>query len=66
MTRFMFAIAVAGLVFAALPATSQAAPIAPMSSAVTADHSAQITQVRWWRRWHRHCWRGRWGRVHCW
>jgi hypothetical protein len=56
----MFAMAVAGLVFAAVSGTSQAAPIAPLSSGVTTD-SGQVTKV-WY---HRHCWIGRWGHRHC-
>jgi hypothetical protein len=26
--------------------------------------SAQI-QKAWWHHYHRHCWRGRWGHLHC-
>jgi ABC-type glycerol-3-phosphate transport system substrate-binding protein len=68
MTRTFFAMAVAGLLLAAVSGTSQAAPIAPLPAAAAADHSG-VTQVywhRWHRGWHRRCWRGRWGRVHCW
>ncbi len=75
MTRTVFAIAVAGLLTAAVSGMSQAAPIAPLSAAVTADQS-NVTQVYWYHHrwyghhwyghWHRHCWRGRWGRLHCW
>ncbi len=60
----IFAMAVAGLVFVATSASSQAAPIAPLGTAVTATDNGNVTQVRWWRR-HRHCWRGRYGRLHC-
>jgi hypothetical protein len=57
--------AVAGLVFAAVSGTSQAAPIAPLSSGVTATtDTGNVTQVRYWGR-HR-CWIGRWGHRHCW
>jgi len=70
MTRTLFAMAVAGLLTLAVSGTSQAAPIAPLSAAVTADQS-NVTPV-YWHRWHRgwyghrrHCWRGRWGHVHC-
>ena len=63
MTRIVFAMAVATLVFAAVSGTSQAAPIAPLPGVAAADHGA-VTQVRYWHR-HRHCWRGRWGHVHC-
>jgi len=76
MTRTIFAMAVAGVIFAAVSGTSQAAPIAPLPAGVANDSSA-ITQVYWrggWRGggyghrpyWHRRCWVGRWGRVHCW
>jgi hypothetical protein len=68
MTRTMFAMAVAGLIFAAVSGTSQAAPIAPLPAGVTNDNGG-LTQV-YWRRpwhpgWHRRCWQGRWGRVYC-
>jgi hypothetical protein len=75
MTRTIFAMAVAGVLFAAVSGNSQAAPIAPLSAGVANDNGA-ITQVYWrggWRGgygyrpyWHRRCWVGRWGRVHCW
>jgi hypothetical protein len=80
MTRTIFAMAVAGVIFAAVSGTSQAAPIAPLPAGVANDSGA-ITQVYWrggwrggwhgggyWHRpyWHRRCWVGRWGRVHCW
>ena len=73
MTRIMFAMAVATLLMMAASGTSQAAPIAPLSTAVIADQN-NITPVYWhrhhwyhhrWYRHHRHCWRGRYGRVHC-
>ena len=69
MTRMLLAIAVAGVMWAAIPTSSQAAPIAPQPAGVAADHG-DLTQV-YWRRYHhhyrhRHCWRGRWGRIHCW
>ena len=82
MTRIVFAMVVAAVL--TVSGTSQAAPIAPLSSAVTADQS-NVTPVYWhhhrwyrhgwyrhhrwyrhgWYRHHRHCWRGRWGHVHC-
>ena len=62
MIRTVFAMAVAALVFVAVSGTSQAAPIAPLSTGISSDHG-NLTQVRYWH--HRHCWRGRWGRVHC-
>jgi hypothetical protein len=79
MTRMIFAMAVAGLLFAAVSGTSQAAPIAPLPEGVTSE-TGGLTQV-YWRHYghayghrhygyayghrHRHCWRGRWGHVHC-
>jgi hypothetical protein len=62
MVRTFFAMAVAGLIFAAVSGTSQAAPIAPLPAGASNDHSG-LTQV-YWRR-HRHCWVGRYGHVHC-
>jgi hypothetical protein len=62
MIRTVFAMAVATLVFAAVSGTSQAAPIAPLPTGVTAN-TGQVTHV--WYRHRRHCWVGRWGRVHC-
>jgi hypothetical protein len=73
MTRTIFAMAVAGVIMAAVSGTSQAAPIAPLPAGVANDSSG-LTQV-YWRHgygygyrpyWHRRCWVGRWGRVHCW
>jgi hypothetical protein len=61
MTRTIFAMAVAGLLFAAVSGTSQAAPIAPLSGAAN-DHGG-LTQVYWHH--HRHCWVGRYGHMHC-
>jgi hypothetical protein len=63
MTRTIFAMAVAGLIFAAVPGTSQAAPIAPIAG-VTATDTGHLTQVRWWG-WRHHCWRGWRGYLHC-
>ena len=73
MRRTAFALIVAALAFIAVAGTSQAAPIAPLAAGVTGntDHDG-LTQVYWhrgwgWHRgWHRRCWRGRWGRLHCW
>ncbi len=62
MLRTMFAMTVAGLLFAAVSGTSQAAPIAPLPSGVTKDGSG-LTQVYYYR--HRHCWVGRYGHLHC-
>jgi hypothetical protein len=62
MVKTVFAMAVAALVFAAVSGTSQAAPIAPLPGATSAD-SGSVTKV-WWHR-HRHCWRGPYGHLHC-
>lgn len=59
MLRSVFALAVAGLVFAAISGTAHATPIAPLSPGVTADLNI-LTDVQW-----RRCWRDRWGRMHC-
>jgi hypothetical protein len=64
MTRIVFAVAVAGLLTMAVPGPSQAAPIAPLAGVTSVDQTS-ATPVRWWRHHRRHCWRGRWGRVHC-
>ncbi len=66
MIRTFFAMAVAGLIFAAVSGTSQAAPIAPLTAAA-ASEQGNLTQV-YWRHgygWHHHCWRGWHGYVHC-
>jgi hypothetical protein len=62
MIRTAFAMAVAALLMTAVSGTSQAAPIAPMASA-SAAQSGSVTKV-WWHG--RHCWRGRYGHLHCW
>jgi len=73
MTRTVFAMAAAAVLMLAVSNGSQAAPITPLSSALTANQS-NVTPVYWyhrhryrhgWYRHHRHCWRGRWGHVHC-
>jgi hypothetical protein len=53
MRRTAFAMAAAGLIFAAVFGTAQAAPIVPLPAGVTADLS-DVTQVSW-----RRCWRDR-------
>jgi hypothetical protein len=53
----------AAFLFTGFSATSQAAPISPMSSAATSADSGQITKVYW--HGHRHCWRGPYGHMHC-
>src|SRR5262245_13437422 len=60
MLRILFAIGIAGLVFAGGSGTTQAAPILPLPAAATADIN-NMTDVQWRRR----CWRDRWGRVRC-
>ena len=59
MLRTVFAIAVAGLIFADLSGIAQAAPVAPLPAGITAGLS-DLTDVSW-----RRCWRDRWGRMHC-
>jgi hypothetical protein len=60
MLRTVFAIGIAGLIFAGAPATAQAAPILPLPAAATGSIDS-LTDVQWRRR----CWRDRWGRLHC-
>lgn len=61
MLRTMFAMTVAGLLFAAVSGTSQAAPIAPLPSGVTKDGGG-LTRVYYH---HHHCWVGRYGHLRC-
>jgi hypothetical protein len=64
MIRTVFAIAAGALALTAVSGASQAAPIAPLPAGVTADAGhGHVTQA--WYYHHRHCWGGRWGRVHC-
>jgi len=73
MLRTVFAIAVAGLIFAAVSAPAQAAPGAPLPAGVKTDLN-YLTDASWrrcrrdrWGRMHcRRCWRDSWGRVRCW
>jgi hypothetical protein len=60
MLRTVFAIGIAGLIFAGGSGTSQAAPILPLPAAATAGLD-NLTDVQWGR----HCWRDGWGRMHC-
>ena len=60
MSRTIFAIAFAGLIFMAASGTSHAAPILPLPATATGALD-NLTDVQWGRR----CWRDRWGRVHC-
>jgi ABC-type glycerol-3-phosphate transport system substrate-binding protein len=68
MIRTVFAMVVATLLMLAVSGASQALPIAPPAGAVSSDEAA-VTPVYWYHhryyRHHRHCWRGRWGHVHC-
>jgi hypothetical protein len=72
MLRIAFATVFAGLIFAAVPGSTQAAPIAPPPAGI-AVHLNDVTDVAWRRCWRdrwgrlhcRHCWRDRWGRVRC-
>lgn len=59
MLRALFAVAIAGLMYAAAPGVVQASPLLPPQglSAITPN---LLTDVRW-----RRCWRDRWGRLHC-
>jgi hypothetical protein len=57
--RTTFAIAIAALIFAATPATTQAAPVAPLGAGIIAEFDV-LADVSW-----RRCWRDRWGRLHC-
>lgn len=61
MLRTIFALAVAGLILAVVPVTSQAAPIAPLAEEATVQHHSRMTEVHWIRR----CWRSHLGVVHC-
>jgi hypothetical protein len=54
MLRTVFAIGIAGLIFAGESGTTQAAPILPLPAAATADLN-NLTDVQW-----RRCWRDRW------
>jgi hypothetical protein len=60
MLRILFAIGIAGLVFAGGSGTTQAAPILPLPAAATADLD-NMMDVQWGRR----CWRDRWGNLRC-
>lgn len=53
MLRTVLAVAVAGLIFAAVSGTAQAAPGAPLPAGVTADLN-YLTDASW-----RRCWRDR-------
>ena len=59
MLRTLFAVAITGLVFAAVSGTAHAAPIAPLPPGYTVDLGI-LSDVSW-----RRCWRDRWGQLHC-
>ena len=59
MLRAVFAIGIAGMIFAGGSGTVRAAPILPLPGAM-ADFN-NLTDVQWGRG----CWRDSWGRVHC-
>jgi hypothetical protein len=59
MLRTVFAIGIAGLIFAGGSGPTHAAPILPLPAAASGFDN--LTDVQWGRR----CWRDRWGRVHC-
>jgi ABC-type glycerol-3-phosphate transport system substrate-binding protein len=69
MTRTVFAMAVAALLFAAVSGTSQAAPIAPLTG-VTSGDTGSVTPVYYYHRgyYHRHWRRCYWhnGYRRCW
>ncbi len=69
MKKTVFAIALAALTCTAVSGIAQAAPIAPLPNGVAADASHGNVTKAWYyhyHHWHhRHCWVGRWGRVHC-
>jgi hypothetical protein len=60
MLRTVFAIGIAGLIFAGGSVTAQAAPTFPLPAAATTGLD-NLTDVQWGR----NCWRDGWGRVHC-
>src|SRR5215510_107661 len=60
MLRILFAVGIAGLVFAGGSGTTQAAPILPLPAVTTAGID-NMTDVQWGRR----CRRDRWGRLRC-
>ena len=59
MLRILFAVGIAGLVFAGGSGTTQGAPMLPLAAATAGIDN--ITDVQWGRR----CWRDRWGRLRC-
>ena len=71
MTRALFAMAIAGLLYAATPSTAKATLLLPHQG-ITAAIPDLVEDVRtrcwrdsWGRRHCRTCWRDRWGRLRC-
>jgi hypothetical protein len=60
MLRTLVAIGIVGLIFAGSAGPAQAAPILPLPAAATGVLD-NLTDVQW----RRHCWRDRWGSLHC-
>lgn len=65
MIKMFYAMAIAGLVLAAVAVTSEAAPIAPLGAATSAHNGQAIPVYYYYHHHHRHCWRGRYGHLHC-
>ena len=71
MKRALFALAIAVVAYAAIPATAEALPLMPLQGITLGkDYVMDVGWRRCWRdRWGRlhcrSCWRDRWGRVHC-
>jgi len=63
MRSIALAISAAALTVMTAIGMAQAAPIAPLPGAVQAE-TGKVTPVYYYR-YHRHCWRGRYGYVHC-
>ncbi len=73
MLRSVFAMTIAGVVFAFVTGIAQATPVMPLPAGITASFN-DLTDVAWRRCWRdrwgqlhcRRCWRDAWGRVRCW
>lgn len=59
MRKIVIGFGLAGLLLVAANTGAQALPVAPLSQATIAAMSG-VSPASW-----RHCWRDRWGRVHC-
>jgi hypothetical protein len=72
MKRALFAVATAGLIYAATPVAAEATLLLPHQGVTTATPD-YLTEVRWRRCWRdsrgrtrcHTCWRDRRGRTHC-